>query len=257
MSEERDVTSRTLFERVRDPSDAAAWERFYALYAPLLEGFARAQGLPPADAEELRDECLALVARKLPEFEYDPHKGAFKAWLHRIARGRLIDHLRRPRERAADTAVLAAVSDPAPTPDEAWERAWREEHLRFALREAAARVSERTFQAFALLLLDGVGVPEVCARMGDESEPGVQGQGARVGCGARGAGAARDGRAGALSGEESGLDRNRLPGGGVFPRGGWGLGMGAGPGCLREPTPPARAPPFPRFSRQETALDPE
>ena len=36
------TTRATLLERVRDSRDAAAWEEFFALYAPLLEGYARA-----------------------------------------------------------------------------------------------------------------------------------------------------------------------------------------------------------------------
>ena len=50
--------------------------------------------------------------------------------------------------------------------EEAWERAWRQEHLRYALSQAPERMSERTYQVFELLLLDELSVPEVCARMG-------------------------------------------------------------------------------------------
>ena len=51
MSARADPTSRTLLERVRDRGDRDAWQRFFDLYAPLLEDFARAHGLPPAEAE--------------------------------------------------------------------------------------------------------------------------------------------------------------------------------------------------------------
>lgn len=166
MKRDRELTSHTLLERVRDPSDRAAWKRFYELYAPMLEGFARASGIAPDDAEDMRDECLALVAEKLPNFEYDRRKGAFKGWLYKLVRGRVIDLLRRPREGNADTALLAGLLDPQPSPDDAWERIWREEHLRFALQEASKRLSERTYQTFVLLLLEELSVEEVCERMG-------------------------------------------------------------------------------------------
>ncbi len=174
MTRDRELTSHTLLERVRDPTDRAAWERFYELYAPMLEGFARASGIAPEEADDMRDEeaddmrdeCLALVAEKLPSFEYDRQKGAFKGWLHNLVRGKVIDRLRRPRQDNADTALLAGLQDPQPGPDEAWERIWREEHLRFALQEASTRLSERTYQTFVLLLLEELSVAEVCERMG-------------------------------------------------------------------------------------------
>ena len=166
MRREEQSTSRTLLERLRDPSDQVAWERFHTLYAPLLEGFALARGLSRDDAEELRDDCLALVVRKLPEFEYDPSRGGFKSWLYRIAAGRAVDLLRRPPARRAETVELAGLRDPHPAPDEAWDEVWRKEHLRFALQEASKRLSERTQQVFAMLLLGGRSVEEVCDLMG-------------------------------------------------------------------------------------------
>jgi RNA polymerase sigma factor (sigma-70 family) len=166
VNSDRELTSHTLLERVRDPDDRAAWERFYALYSPMLEGFARANGLAPEDVEEVRDECFALVAEKMPGFEYDRAKGAFKGWLYNLVRGKVIDRLRRPRQENADTALLAGLLDPEPSPDDAWEQIWRGEHLRFALQEASTRLSERTYQTFVLLLLEELSVDEVCERMG-------------------------------------------------------------------------------------------
>ena len=38
---------------------------------------------------------MISVARKMPEFHYDPAKGSFKQWLLLITRRRIQDHLRR------------------------------------------------------------------------------------------------------------------------------------------------------------------
>lgn len=166
MKEVARTTSRTLLERLRDPADRVAWERFFVLYAPLVERYARAQGLGVSEAADVRDECLARVAAKLPEFRYDPARGTFKAWLYRIARGAVIDRLRRPGERRAETAEIAGLVDPEPSPDVCWERTWRNEHLRHALEEVRARESERTFRAFELLLVEELPVTELCERLG-------------------------------------------------------------------------------------------
>lgn len=160
------ITSRTLLERVRDPGDGAAWREFHDLYAPLLLQFARARGLAIDDAEEVRDDCLALLARKLQAFLYDRNKGGFKGWLFRIAQARATDALRRVRHPRLETGQVDAVRGREVEPEEAWERAWRVEHLRFALAKAEERVSERTYQAFQLLLIEGASVQDVCTRMG-------------------------------------------------------------------------------------------
>ncbi len=163
------TTRKTLLHRVRDSSDRAAWEEFFELYAPLLESYARAHGLTRSDAEEVRDQCLEVVARRMPSFEYERERGSFKIWLARIARGKVIDLLRR-RERRGDaeleTDEPTALADPEPGPDELWERHWRREHLRHCLREAKRVEPEDSFRVFELLLLEELSVPEVCAQTG-------------------------------------------------------------------------------------------
>lgn len=147
------TTRATLLERVRDPRDDAAWEEFFALYAPLLRSYALGFGLSVTDAEDIRDQCLSIVVQRIENFRYDRAKGSFKGWLHRIARDKLRDELRRPRKGRAETALLAALPDEGEGPDEIWERHWRAEHLRFALAEVL-REQDGSGRELALLLLD-------------------------------------------------------------------------------------------------------
>ena len=160
------TTRRTLLHRVRDPADREAWEQFFELYSPLLEGYARAQGLARADAEEVRDQCLEVLARRLPDFEYERAKGSFQSWLHAIARGKVVDLLRAQRVRSGETSELAALPDPAAAPDERWEEQWRSEHLRYCLRQTRETEPPEIYRVFELLLLEDLPVPEVCARTG-------------------------------------------------------------------------------------------
>ena len=151
---------------MRDHSDREAWEQFFELYAPILEGYARAHGLSRSDAEEVRDRCLEVVARRMPAFEYERERGRFKAWLLKIARGKVVDFLRRPSGHAGETGVLVSVPDSTPGPDEHWERHWRAEHLRHCLREVRRSEAAHTYRVFELLLVEELSVPEVCARTG-------------------------------------------------------------------------------------------
>ncbi len=166
MSGDDGSTSATLLERVRDPADAEAWRRFFTLYAPLLERYARALGLGGADALEVRDECLAVVAARMPAFRYASDRGGFRAWLHALARGKVIDRLRRSAATPASARDLDEHAAVALSPDEAWEQAWRREHLRWALDQVRRRVPERAYAVFSMLLLDELDVAEVRRRTG-------------------------------------------------------------------------------------------
>ena len=159
-------TRATLLQRVRDPHDREAWHEFFELYAPLLEGYARARGLTRSDAEEVRDQCLEVLARRLPTFEYERARGSFQAWLHHIARGKVVDLLRAREVRARESVALERLDAPEPGPDQLWEREWRAEHLRYALRLVREEEPAERFRAFELLLVEELSVAEVAQRTG-------------------------------------------------------------------------------------------
>ena len=160
------TTRRTLLVRLKDRTDQEAWQEFYGLYAPLLFHFARARGLSVEDAEEVRDQCLAALVGKMDSFEYDPRRGRFKAWLYRIVAGKVADLSRRRARTPAGEDALAAVADDRPTPEEQWERRWRQELLRFCLERVRDRVPRQPYEVFRLLVFEGVSVAEVGRRLG-------------------------------------------------------------------------------------------
>ena len=155
------TTRRSLLARVRNLDDQTAWDEFYELYAPLMYRFARRHGLTPDDADEVRDQCLEVLARRMPDFAYDPSIGRFKSWLYRVVSGRIIDLRRRRVAQNADTAELKGLVDPQPTPTQAWEQHWRKEHLKYSLERSRLLVSERNYRAFEMLVEEKT-VSQVC-----------------------------------------------------------------------------------------------
>ena len=160
------TTRQTLLHRVRDPSDREAWEQFFELYSPLLEGYARAHGLGKDDAEEVRDQCLEVLAKKLPTFEYERARGSFSSWLHRIAHGKVIDLERARKVRARESVELSTLADEGHSLERHWDAQWRAEHLRYALGKVQSDEEPERFRVFELLLVDELDVAEVCARTG-------------------------------------------------------------------------------------------
>ncbi|MEQ8768077.1 MAG: sigma-70 family RNA polymerase sigma factor [Planctomycetota bacterium] len=159
------TTRGSLLERLRKPDDGEAWQRFFELYAPLILSYALARGLTRADAEEVRDQTLELLCRKLRSFRYDRHRGRFKAWLHRIVRAKVIDLHRKRRHLPLHPEDGEKLACPTPTPEEAWESQWRAEHLRYALRRLRLRVSERDYDIFCRLLMGEETVEAICVHL--------------------------------------------------------------------------------------------
>jgi len=160
-----DKTRSTLLARVKNRSDASAWEEFYSLYAPLLYRYARTQGLNREAAEDIRDECLAIVAKRMPEFRYQRERGGFKGWLRRIVRYRVIDRLRKRKEVQPDTALLSMAEAADDAPDEVWDRVWRQQHLKHCVELVRDEVSYESYAAFCMLLFDERPVEEVCGKL--------------------------------------------------------------------------------------------
>lgn len=155
-------TRHTLLARIKNPNDHDAWREFQELYPPMIFRYGRARGLGRSDAEEVRDQAMLIVARKIRSFEYDRRRGGFKNWLYRIASGLVIDLLRKRRVRQADTEVLRLIESGAPAPDSVWERQWRDEHLRYCVAAVRNQVSELNYTVFCMLVFDGCRVEDIC-----------------------------------------------------------------------------------------------
>src|SRR5262245_64058216 len=92
-------TRASLLLRLRDPQDEEAWGQFVELYAPLVYGYARKQGLQDADAADLSQDVLTAVAGAVGRLEYDPRLGSFRNWLFTIVRRKLSNRRRAARCR--------------------------------------------------------------------------------------------------------------------------------------------------------------
>ena len=68
------TTRISLLERLQQPAEQAAWERFVQLYTPLLCQWVRRLGLHGADEADLVQDIFTVLVQKLPEFRYDPHQ---------------------------------------------------------------------------------------------------------------------------------------------------------------------------------------
>jgi RNA polymerase sigma factor (sigma-70 family) len=167
-----DTTPHSLLQRLRENPDEDAWKRLVDLYTPLLRRWLRRSGVKGSDADDILQDVFAILLRKLPSFEHNQQRGAFRCWLHTILINRLRDYWksRQTMPETADSAEilqeLNRLQDPASDLNQLWDR----EHDIFLARRVL-EVIERdfvpsTWQAFRRVFLDGAKPAEVAAEMG-------------------------------------------------------------------------------------------
>lgn len=153
-------TRRSLLSRLKNWNDGDAWQTFFDTYWKLIYNAAIRAGLTEAEAQDVVQETVIAVSRKIPEFMYDPGKGSFKTWLLRQTTWRIAGQKRKrlpittekssPRT-SSRTTTLERVPDPAVSALEAsWDREWEKNLLDAAIRRVKAKVNAKHFQAFDL-----------------------------------------------------------------------------------------------------------
>ena len=174
-------TSPTLLEQLRvHPGDRGAWEELVGRYAPRIRIWCRRSGLQEADVEDAVQAVLARLVRGMAEFRYDPSR-SFRAYLKSLTRYAVCDlreAFARPDagcggSRAAE--ILAGVQ----ARDDLMRHLEDEfdlELLREATRRASHRVEPTTWEAFRLVVEDGLPSREGRRPPRDQGRPGVRGQ---------------------------------------------------------------------------------
>lgn len=162
-----DTTRASLLIRIRDPRNSTAWAEFDSIYRPMLERFARIQGLRPVDTDDLVQACMVAIHKHIESFEYDPGKGRFKGWLKTMVGNKVRNFFRdNQREQTAESHDFQRVDESEETPDTAFDRLWMDEHLRHCLSLVRHEIDEATFDAFCKYVIEEQPVETVCARFG-------------------------------------------------------------------------------------------
>lgn len=171
-------TRSSLIARLRDAGDELSWRTFFDSYWRLIYNVARKSGLSDADAQDVVQETVISVARKMPAFRYDPAKGSFKQWLLLITRRRIQDQLRRAYRNGERYVPLAGgvaeqlrtIPAEGPSPDQAieaaWEQEWRDNFFQAALQRVRHRANPKHYQAFDYCVLQGLSSREVAKMLG-------------------------------------------------------------------------------------------
>jgi RNA polymerase sigma-70 factor (ECF subfamily) len=155
-------TSLSLLDCLRQQPSDASWQRLIELYSPLIRSWLIQRSLLPQDADDVVQEILLVVLRKLPQFEREPRTGAFRRWLLNITINCLREFWRAKRLRPTPLGdeqflqTLDSLEDPTSDLSQRWDR----EHDLYVTRVLLERLKPdfepKTWRAFEMLVFEGM-----------------------------------------------------------------------------------------------------
>jgi RNA polymerase sigma factor (sigma-70 family) len=166
-------TRQSLLKRLKAVENQESWQEFFETYWSLIYTTATRSGLNDAEAQDVVQETVICVARSMPKFDYDPNIGSFKAWLRKLTRWRIVDHLRKRNASPQPVANFEVdISHLLEIPDESdqafdsqWDEEWRRAVVDAAVAKTKVRVDEKQFQIFDLCALQGWPVEKVASTL--------------------------------------------------------------------------------------------
>lgn len=172
-------TRLSLVSRLRDWQDQDSWQEFFVRYWKLIYSVAIKSGLSDQEAEDVVQETVLSVARKMPDFVYDRARCTFKGWLMHVTRLRIADQFRRRGRSPGLVSHIEGENGPRTDaveriPDERaeldleafWEDEWRRNLLDAAMQRVKGRVNPDHYQIFHLHAVKEYSGPRVAAMLG-------------------------------------------------------------------------------------------
>jgi DNA-directed RNA polymerase specialized sigma24 family protein len=170
------VTSPTLVRRLQSWEDTTAWRLFVDQYNHLLEKWSRAKLRNPADVDDLKQQVLWDLARRITVFKYDPAK-SFRGWLRTLHHSRLLDFLKVEKRRRAHNKQTIQVRTlaqreclaPADEDERPLETSVKETQDTFVRalmiqQRVQDRVSVQTWAIFSEIAINGQSIADTAKR---------------------------------------------------------------------------------------------
>jgi RNA polymerase sigma factor (sigma-70 family) len=164
-------TRQSLLVRLRNWDDQESWRNFFNIYWKLIYHTARKAGLQDVEAQEVVQETVIIVAKKIKTFRYNPETDSFKGWLLYITRKSIAGQYRKRQGSGRENGrggtagrTPENIYHPELVENELeklWDREWEQNLMDAAIRNVKELVSPKQFQIFNFYVLKGWSVNEV------------------------------------------------------------------------------------------------
>ena len=170
-------TRHSLLSRLKHLDDQESWRDFFDTYSKLIYGVAIKAGMSDVEAQEVVQETVIAVAKKIPEFKTDPAFGSFKAWLMHLTRWRIADQFRKRQrqgraqqhqsDKTSTTSTLGNIQDPAGFElEHIWDDEWEKNLIDTAIERVKRQSNARHYQMFYLHVIKKQSVLQVAKSLG-------------------------------------------------------------------------------------------
>ena len=163
-------TRVSLLGRVQETTAGQSWDEFSEMYDGLIQGWLYRQGVQSQDADDIRQEVMTIVLRRIGQFEHNGRVGAFRAWLKSITSNCLRDHWRKMKHRAGGGPDLGELAYQLEDDASRQSILWNAEHDRYVLdvllSKVSDRLSEKSVTVFRRIVLDQESAEEVASDLG-------------------------------------------------------------------------------------------
>jgi len=157
-------TRVTLLDKLQSgeqgPDHDAAWQRFHDLYVPLIRYWLGKWNIPRKDLDDLCQEVMIILVRRLPEWTYDPAKGRFRGYVKTIVSRKAMRYFEQQKNKPGGIGgtdhqdILASEQDHKTQDlDEVYERAWQRRAFELACEHVQLEVGDKQWFVFEQAIL--------------------------------------------------------------------------------------------------------
>ena len=151
-------TRQTLLEKLRDRYDESSWMEFQETYGPYILRVLRAMNMNSHDSEDLQQNIMLISWKSLPEFNYQPERGSFRAWISTVTRREAVHYIKKRQKNfisvnEEESERLKEVLDTISKPEveESITSEWQSFISEKAWENIKPRFSEKVLQVFEML----------------------------------------------------------------------------------------------------------
>lgn len=137
--------------RIRNPNDVDAWNDFVSLYSSIVRGYCQQRRLQANDIDDIAQEVMLKIANGIRNFEYNPARGRFRAWLGTITVNQINTHLTKRTKQNLSESVAgndASAGCPYADPDAEWVLVFSEQVFRVARQRVRPEFADVTWACF-------------------------------------------------------------------------------------------------------------
>lgn len=165
-------TSASLLERLTDRPENSDWDRLVDVYSPLIRNWIQRHALlQGSDIDDVVQDVLAVLVKKLRDFRREPRAGAFRRWLKSITINCLREFWksRRTRPFPSEPSNLINILEQLEDPCSGLSRIWDEEYEQFVTRKLLVQIrpafTESTWRAFQGFAIEGRSAEEIAQEL--------------------------------------------------------------------------------------------